>query len=90
MTQRAGTPLCPGCLVKDMPEESALLQILWEYVASIPAEQRVEDGLYGQRLACCAACDALYGGLCRLCGCYVEARAAKALQRCPRVPPRWT
>ena len=60
-----------------------------EYVASLPEEQRAPDDLYQARLTLCKACEALRDGTCSLCGCYVEARAAKRQQRCPAVPPRW-
>ena len=37
----------------------------------------------------CRTCDDLHNGTCALCGCYVEARAAKKRQGCPKVPEMW-
>ena len=42
-----------------------------------------------RRLAICRDCDQLRSGLCALCGCYVELRAAKGRMGCPALPPRW-
>lgn len=60
-----------------------------EYVASLPEEQKAPDDVYRARLNVCVTCDALRDGTCGLCGCYVEARAAKRGMRCPAVPAKW-
>lgn len=60
-----------------------------EYVASLDESVRAGDADYRARLAICRDCDQLMNGTCRLCGCYVETRAAKKGQRCPMVPARW-
>ena len=60
-----------------------------EYVASLDESIRAGDADYRARLAACEGCEQLMSGTCRLCGCYVETRAAKKGQRCPMVPPRW-
>lgn len=44
---------------------------------------------YAARLNICRTCDDLHSGTCALCGCYVEARAAKKRQGCPKVPEMW-
>ena len=59
------------------------------YVAALPQAERVPETVYRARLKHCAACDRLRDGTCALCGCYVEARAAKWRQRCPATPPAW-
>lgn len=61
-----------------------------EYVASLDEDVRTAEADYQARLACCRDCDQLLSGTCRLCGCYVETRAAKKGMGCPMVPPRWT
>ena len=61
-----------------------------EYVASLDESIRTPEESYRMRLAICQACDQLMNGTCRLCGCYVETRAAKRTQQCPMVPARWT
>ena len=44
---------------------------------------------YAARLNICRTCDNLHSGTCALCGCYLEARAAKKRQGCPKVPEMW-
>lgn len=72
-----------------MPSERALQDLIRERIEAMPEEQRADDETVAARLAACRACDRLMSGTCALCGCYVELRAAKKLQRCPDVPPRW-
>ena len=60
-----------------------------EYVASLDESVRTPEADYRARLALCQTCPELVNGTCRLCGCYVESRAAKRVQGCPMVPPRW-
>ena len=60
-----------------------------EYVALLDDAIRTPEGEYQARLTICQACPELLNGTCRLCGCYVETRAAKRVQGCPMVPPRW-
>ena len=60
-----------------------------EYVAGLDEAIRTPEDAYRARLATCQDCDQLMNGTCRLCGCYVETRAAKKGQQCPMVPPKW-
>ena len=60
-----------------------------EYVASLDETIRTPEDAYRARLALCQDCPELMNGTCRLCGCYVETRAAKRGQKCPMVPARW-
>ena len=60
-----------------------------EYVASLDESIRTPENTYRARLDLCQGCLELMNGTCRLCGCYVETRAAKRGQQCPMVPPRW-
>ena len=61
-----------------------------EYVASLDETIRTPEDAYRVRLALCQDCPELMNGTCRLCGCYVETRAAKRGQKCPMVPARWS
>ena len=70
--------------------EAEMAQIIAEYVAALDDAVRTEEADYRARLAICQDCDQLLNGTCRLCGCYVETRAAKKGLSCPMVPPRWT
>ena len=60
-----------------------------EYVANLDESIRTPEEAYRARLTLCQACPELMNGTCRLCGCYVETRAAKKGQQCPMVPARW-
>ncbi|MDY3745248.1 MAG: DUF6171 family protein [Lachnospiraceae bacterium] len=37
----------------------------------------------------CRQCDRLLNGMCRICGCFVEMRAAIKVKSCPDVVPKW-
>ena len=76
------------CLLKEAGEAEMAASIA-EYVAMLDEAVRTAEVDYRARLAVCEGCDALMNGTCRLCGCYVETRAAKRVQGCPMVPPRW-
>ncbi|HIS47256.1 MAG TPA: hypothetical protein IAB46_06810 [Candidatus Scybalocola faecigallinarum] len=85
MTQR----YCKKCLLRDMPE-GEYFKNLYEYIAGLPQEDKVSDDVYESRLEQCKRCENLLNGMCRLCGCYVEMRAAMKVRSCPRVPALWT
>ena len=82
----ADRPPC-RCLLKEADPD--LGRIVAEYVDALPEEARVPEEVYRRRLTACEACDRLADGMCLDCGCYVEARAAKAGLRCPGVPAKW-
>ena len=84
-----GTPFCRRCLLREFAEGKKLYELIQEYLAAIPGEERAETAVYEARLAACRQCDWLANGMCRQCGCYVEVRAAKAGQRCPDVEAKW-
>ena len=75
------------CLLKD--SAPAMAASVREYISLLEEDQRAPEPVYRERLAACLSCESLRDGTCALCGCYVEARAAKRRQRCPAVPPRW-
>ena len=72
-----------------MPDQKALAEIIRDRIAAMPEEQRADEAVMASRLGVCQSCDHLMNGTCALCGCYVELRAAKRVQRCPDVPGRW-
>lgn len=80
---------CLRCLLQDMPDEAALAKNMQELIALLPEEKRAPDAVRADRLTACKACDHLNRGMCALCGCYVELRAAKKNMRCPAVPGKW-
>ena len=89
MAVSSGEILCRRCAAQELPEPE-LLRYLDEYVSSLPQAMRASDETYARRLAACAVCPHRTRYTCTLCGCYVQARAAKRAMACP-LPgaPRW-
>lgn len=83
-----GTVICRRCLLKDMSDDEYFGSIR-AFVDQILPDMRTPEATFEARLAACAACPSLLGGMCRLCGCFVEVRAAKRINRCPHPAPRW-
>lgn len=79
---------CRKCLLSEIGEEE-LLKSLDELRRAIPKDKRCEEGLYNRRLAICKECDKLNGGMCTVCGCYIEFRALKADGYCPDIAKKW-
>ena len=77
------------CLLREAGEAEMAAAIA-EYVAGLDEAVRTDEADYRARLSVCEDCEQLLSGTCRLCGCYVETRAAKKGLSCPMVPPRWT
>ena len=82
-------PFCRRCLLEDMPDQAALASNIRELISLLPDTLRAEESQRQSRLAVCRSCDHLIDGMCALCGCYVELRAAKRKMTCPDVPGRW-
>jgi len=82
--------LCRKCLDQDVDEQS-LRAHLDGYAASLPEEIRTPEAEYQKRLFLCEGCPHRIQFTCTQCGCYIQARAAKRMQKCP-LPgaPRWT
>ena len=76
------------CLLFEAGQQD-MARTVAEYVASLDEAVRTPEEAYRARLSLCQDCPELMNGTCRLCGCYVETRAAKRAQQCPMVPPRW-
>ncbi|WP_077611035.1 DUF6171 family protein [Clostridium sp. Marseille-P2415] len=79
--------ICRKCL-NSIPEEE-FFQHLQRYVDHLDESVRADDSLYKERLSCCERCSCLMNGVCRLCGCFVEMRAAIAVRRCPAAERYW-
>lgn len=80
---------CRRCLLEDMPDQAALAESVRELVSLLPDHLRAPQEIMRARLEICKGCDHLYDGMCALCGCYVQLRAAKKKLGCPDVPARW-
>ena len=76
------------CLLREAGQEAVAASVE-EYIALLPEPEKAGAGLYRARLRVCETCDELRDGTCALCGCYVEARAAKKHQTCPAIPDKW-
>ena len=82
----ADRPPC-RCLLKEADPD--LGRIVAEYVDSLPEAAKAPPEEYRRRLTLCESCSRLADGMCLECGCYVEARCAKAGLKCPAVPAKW-
>ncbi len=79
---------CRKCLLYTETREE-FFQKLDIYIKNLSEDDRVSQELYERRLNLCARCSRLTGGMCTLCGCYVELRAALKVRRCPDIPRKW-
>ena len=80
--------ICRRCLAKDMPDTS-YFDNMYEYIRQLDPEIKAEDPLYEERLSFCKECDYLLNGMCRICGCFVEMRAAIRKNHCPDIHGKW-
>ena len=76
------------CLLFEAGQQD-MARTVAESVAGLDESIRTPEEVHRARLTFCQDCPELMNGTCRLCGCYVETRAAKRAQQCPMVPPRW-
>lgn len=83
-----GLRICRKCLLRES-SEAEYFQQLKAYIAGLDAADRVSQEVYERRLHICGSCENLTRGMCRLCGCYVELRAALRVRKCPALPSRW-
>lgn len=86
--QETGKIPCVKCLLQDM-NQTTEYQKLKLYLDSFSEEIRAEEAVYEKRLQECRLCDCLQEGICRKCGCFVEARALRKNGYCPHEEPRW-
>ncbi len=82
-------PPCRRCLLEDLPSGSVLAANIRDLIAQLPPECRTPAQEEKERLDTCRSCEHLSEGMCALCGCYVELRAARNKSRCPDLPDRW-
>lgn len=69
--------------------EAGAYKTMYEYIANLPPDDKTPAQEYETRLSQCKTCDHLLSGMCRICGCYVEMRAAITHRHCPDIHPRW-
>lgn len=80
--------ICRKCLPNQETREE-YFEKLTNYVERMDEELKVSQETYEKRLELCASCEKLIDGMCRLCGCFVELRAAQKIQKCPDLPSKW-
>lgn len=80
--------ICKKCLVRDF-DEGELFRTMQEYIARMDEDIKTPEKEYEERLRICTECDKLMNGMCGVCGCYVEMRAAVKSQYCPAVHKKW-
>lgn len=80
--------ICKKCLLMEM-QESAYFQNLYDYISRLDEDIKTDERNYQDRLGKCKACDSLMNGMCRICGCFVELRAAIEKNGCPHTTPKW-
>lgn len=80
--------ICRRCLVKDMPD-AQYFQNMYDYINHLDEEIKTPQEAYEKRLAACTECENLLNGMCRICGCFVEMRAAVNKNCCPAVHKKW-
>lgn len=79
---------CKKCLIRDF-DEGDLFRTMQEYIARIDEDIKTPQEEYEMRLGICTECDSLMNGMCGVCGCYVEMRAAVNTNYCPAVHKKW-
>ena len=79
---------CKKCLIRDF-DEGELFRTMQEYIARIDEDIKTSKEEYEKRLGICTECDSLMNGMCGVCGCYVEMRAAVNTNYCPAVHKKW-
>ena len=79
---------CRKCLLNAQSKEEYFAK-LDEYIANLDPDVRVDQELYEERLTICGSCMKQTDGMCHLCGCFVELRAALKVRKCPDLPSKW-
>ena len=90
--QTASGRFCRKCFLRDMELRGGLAEsykAMLERLEMMDPELRCTGDSYEARLAECKKCEYLMEGMCALCGCFAESRAAVKANSCPAEPRRW-
>ena len=79
---------CKKCLLDKLFEEKEYKH-LQDYIKNLDEYIKTEDKEYKERLGICMKCDNLINGMCKVCGCFVEMRAAVKKNYCPDTEKYW-
>lgn len=89
MTQKTNNQrFCRKCLLSDVAEED-FLKNMRIYIEGLDPDIKADAKVYQSRLSLCRECDSLINGMCRICGCFVEYRAAVEKNHCPGAEKKW-
>ena len=80
--------ICKRCLLYELAEDS-YFENVYEYIRSLDESVKASPRQYENRLNTCRSCDNLVNGMCKLCGCFVEVRAAVLKNSCASTPVKW-
>ena|GEM_PF-16268 len=80
--------ICKKCLIKDTPQKE-YFQNMYDYIDRLDTDIKVADTIYTERLNACKTCPYLQCGMCKICGCFVEVRAAIKSNDCPAIEKYW-
>ncbi len=80
--------ICRRCLLDEIFEVNEYKN-MQEYISNIDKHIKTEDDEYKRRLNLCRECDNLVNGMCKICGCFVEMRAAVKKNYCPDIRNKW-
>ncbi len=80
--------ICRRCLLDEIFEVNEYKN-MQEYIRNIDKHIKTEDDEYKKRLNLCKECDNLINGMCKICGCFVEMRAAVKKNYCPDTRNKW-
>lgn len=79
---------CKKCLL-DKVMGDAEYKHMQDYIKNIDRDIKTPEEDYNIRLNTCMECDNLINGMCKLCGCFVEMRAAVKKNYCPNIDKKW-
>lgn len=92
--QKVQTPprFCRKCFLNEMKLQGGLAESyknMLERIEMMDPELRCTGEEYEARLLQCKKCEYLAEGMCALCGCFAESRAAAKANSCPAEQKRW-
>lgn len=79
---------CKKCLLDKLFEEKEY-EHLQDYIRHLDRAIKTGEKEYKERLNSCMQCDNLINGMCKICGCFVEMRAAIKKNYCPDIEKYW-
>ena len=79
---------CKRCTYLNMSDED-YDRYIRRILAGMKPREKVNEDVYRARLASCSTCVHLQNGVCGMCGCFVELRAAGISSDCPMRKREW-